>query len=1234
VKRARVSEAQLGLFDAPVTPGAQRAGAAKEDAAAAPETAREQAPPRLHDGTDGAPTEVRSPGPTEAPTHSARSSDLTLPDALRLDRNLALMAGAGTGKTHNLITLCLHLLGGAREAEAVAPQQLGLLTFTDKAAAEMRQRLYKRVDALAHGGRDEPDLFASYEKLGRPVPPPAFWRGIRDALGGAPIGTFHSLCVQLLREAPPGRAVTPSFELLEGQPAEDLLDDLAERVIIAAIERGDPQVCELVRRWNLSREWGAASNLTAAFTRMREEGETPQSIALGDPEAAYADFEAALARCRPALQSFEQDIARSHRVDWQERVDTCRRALEGFTLETAPERLALAAQAVKGQKFTKLREVVLRLRESVESLRVLPFEDAFRALLGELQTEHQAALRRRNALDFAALLIECRDLLRDDLDFRCSAQGRFKALLVDELQDTNRVQLELLHLLAEQREGAPRQTNPPLIGAPHSVTQLPLEPAFLCVVGDRKQSIYEFRGADVAVVEQAAKAIDASGGGRAFLKTSRRASPKLVDFFNRVMPKLMSDPRTQALVPVQPEQGQELPAAPPPSRPFEVSYVGAHDDLLAHRAQEREAPAVERFVNAPELNADELRQLEARALARRVRELIDEGLRGRDIVLLFRRFTFVEEYRQALIAEGVPHRLVRGRGFYGAQEVLDLGALLTLTVDPSDAMALATVLRSPLCGLSDASLLRVAGASGGRLDARAALALAEAPPGLSAFEAQRFAALQALVRELQAERHLRPVRSLLQLALERSGYLEAMAATPFGGQILANVEKLLELSLKADDCGVFARRLQTLSEADPLEANAEIVDEDDPHAVTLCTIHQAKGLEWPVVIVPELFAPLRAPAKRVRYERDMGLAMKLDPGSDAPMSTRFLKARDERSARELADFKRLRYVALTRARDLLIFGAATKKGAWADLDDAVSGAPGVLERPLVLPEPKPPLSALRSAVDGEALEAAAKRLAQRPAPKPRSAMLPVTQLQDFALCPRRYRFAHLLGVPEPRAGAPVLVERDRDDDVPLLDIRERGTAAHKLLEKVVLGGPVEAQLVDIERAEGLPDDPEVRIWVRRFFETAFARAMQNVRRELPFVLRLTDGEFALHLRGQIDLLVLNADGSATVVDYKTSLRPEDGLDAYRFQLGCYTLAARALLGNVPLRAGIAFLRENDPSPQLLPPGASVDEAWLAGKAHALVTAQIRGDWQGLPEARCRAIHCGYLSRCYPHSARL
>jgi ATP-dependent exoDNAse (exonuclease V) beta subunit len=229
------------------------------------------------------------PPPPPPPPDSATP----LERALRLESNLALFAGAGAGKTYSLITLCLHVLGGARAGhEPVPPANLCLLTFTDKAAAEMRQRLRERLDRLATGAAKgehrELELETSFAALGRELPPKRFWRQVRDDLGAASIGTFHSIMTQVLRRAPAGSGVNPAFELLEDRDARALFAECVERIVLERLERDDPLVRELVRDFGFGADspWGLVSALVRAAAAIREEGTRVELVPVQDVDEA------------------------------------------------------------------------------------------------------------------------------------------------------------------------------------------------------------------------------------------------------------------------------------------------------------------------------------------------------------------------------------------------------------------------------------------------------------------------------------------------------------------------------------------------------------------------------------------------------------------------------------------------------------------------------------------------------------------------------------------------------------------------------------------------------------------------------------------------------------------------------------------------------------------------------------------------------------------------------------
>jgi ATP-dependent helicase/nuclease subunit A len=1195
------------------------------------------------------------------------SGPLALPEALRLERNLAILAGAGAGKTYSLVTMCLHLLSGARAGhDAVEAGGLGLLTFTDKAAGEMRGRLRARLDELAHERGDEQELRASFEGLGRPFPSAATWRTIRDELGAASIGTFHALCTQLLRRAPASSGVNPNLELLDERTARALLVQSAERVVLEQVQAGNASVRRLVRDLGFGGdgEWGLVDALVPVVARVREEGLAPERLPVADPRALRRQFDESLSALRREVALGAADIGQQRPV-----LEAFEALLTQATFDGWPELAPQLAELLKNRRVPALAALRPWLQQDVSKLdraarsrhlgllhgacAMAPHEAVVRQVLADVTTRYELELERRGAVDFTGLLVQARDLLRDVPEARREAQGRFQALLVDEFQDTNRLQLELVLLLAERRDGAARAV-PHAGGAPGLEQVIPLEPAFLAVVGDRKQAIYEFRGADVSVFEIMAQALERSGGGRAYLQASRRSSPQLVGVLNALMPRVLGPAKYAA-----------------PIEDFEIAYAPETDDLRAVRApslDETPLCALGAFAAAgDEGGADAFREADAEAVARAVAELVhrrayvvhprskdghDRPVRGGDVALLFQRFTQVEVYRQALVRHGVRHRVVRGRGFYGAQEVVDVASFLAVLADPSDALSLAAVLRSPIVGLTDTSLVRLSVQEHGRLGLapEAVLALEVAPAWMPSAEAERLLRFTDTWRALRPERDRLGLRALLRVAFEAFAWRVLVAAAPYGEQALANLDKLMDLATAREARGVgvaaLARELLSLADEAPTEAQGEVIDEHDADAVTLCTVHQAKGLEWPVVVLPDLAATLPNRDKALRFDRALGLALRPpreDDGAPDSLSAKEIDERTRRRAR--AESLRLLYVALTRARDRVVLGlcpAKPRKGTWAaelGLDQLDSPAPHPLDT--TSPPAPPPEEPLLPAPEARAhVEAALARVRRAPLPTPATAVLAVTQLQDFATCPRLFHFAHQLSLP-PVSGA-ARGEAEGEGAEASVDVRARGTAAHRLLELTPLplvGTPaLRAHLGALQRSEGLDGAGDVvPRWVEAFWATPFGRRLgalgdARVHRELPFLLSLAGGDgFRLALKGQIDLLV-EEDGPVLVVDYKTSVPSAAGLAPYRFQLGCYALAARHFIGReVPVRAGIVFLRHDDLAPQFLDalPDAAELERALVAEARTLARSQVTGAWAGRERATCEALGCGFLSRCHP-----
>jgi len=1171
------------------------------------------------------------------------------PLAELLGRNACLFAGAGAGKTHGLLTAALGRLAGAEGAEPVPPGRLCLLTFTEKAAAEMRERLEARVEALAEGRDEEPELRAAFASAGQPPPPAAFWRQVHAGLGAATLSTFHAYCARLLRQAPPGAGLGPGFELLAEDDARELLVDTAEQTVLALLDAGDAEVEALCSQADL-RGTGRGSGLlewvVAAVEKLREEGRRGTSLAMGEPAAAVELVSRAVERAR-SLAERTLPLVRREATEAAEVLAACLDALHGFDAGAPPERVArldALALALPAAGRNGVRDALREVREALlegtpaepgvisafAGAAALPHERTLRRLCDRVLDDHRAALRRGGWMDFAELMVAARDLLRDDLGFRSTAQARIGTLLVDEVQDTNGLQLELLLLLAEARAGGPRPVAPERA----AVLGLPLEPRFLLAVGDRKQSIYDFRGADVAVFEQLARKVEAGGGARHYLRENRRSQPALLHVLNSAA--------AAALPPV---------ASP---REYEVSFRIDEDGLVPVRAQAGPPSCVD-LLPAPAGGRREGRADEADVLARWLRHLLssegaltvaDGGVlrraRGGDVAILLRGFTGLETYLEALRAQGVPHRVLRDRNPYTAPGVLDAAALLGLVDDPGDALRLAAVLRSPFVGLSDASLLRLA--EGGRLDGRA---LTEPiPGGMPEDEAARFRRFRALHASLVQLQARLPLGALLETAWAETGYRTAVAAGPDADEGMDSLDRLLELARSWDasgrgGAGAFGRRLDALAEHAAVGLATGVEQARAGGAVQVLSIHAAKGLQWPVVCLADLgVTGFRAPNDRLLLDRSLGLAWKPQGPFDAePRRTpRWLELRAELERRDRAEAGRVLYVGLTRAADRLILsGGGPSADAWRSRLEEALGGPELVSfvRRVALEEVPgaPPGSELpEPSVDREGATTLLARLRAPAAPRWEGVCIEAAHLEDARRCPRRAWLLHRVGLVA--GGEPVA-------DVPGLDAlgpRHRG-ARTELLRSLA------GALSSSDWAAGADDEALRPHLVVRGLSLGEARALgllQPLRRlagtealragaasgtlQSGVELALDLGEVRLLVRAHLCwedaprlrvLLLLPGAGPGSVDSW-----------AVTTSVVLHALASHGARSHV----GLVFLDGAAEQPLWVETAPLSREA-LVEEARTLLGSTQDGV-EGRAHATCVALGCGFVGRCHPSAPGL
>jgi ATP-dependent exoDNAse (exonuclease V) beta subunit len=847
-----------------------------------------------------------------------------------LDATLVVEAAAGTGKTTELVARIVRVLATGRAQIS----QIAAVTFTEKAAGELKLRLRQAVELARHtaGAGEAAHLDAALRKLEE-----------------AHVTTIHGFCAELLRERPVEAGIDPLFQVMTESQAGRLFDGVFQRWLQETLADPPEGVRRLLRRraWP-SEEDGSIEGLRraglelAAWRDFDAAWTRPEFARADRIDALFAELQdLAALLARPAarydalfnstwpIRTLVDDVARVEAVTPRD-LD----GLEAQLVSLARHRDLAKFRKGSGEWYRDAvrREDVWRALEQARHA-LAQFDMEVNADLAALLQRDLRSLVDRYAqakaeagvVDFLDLLLQARNLIRGSREAREGFQRRFARLFVDEFQDTDPLQAEILLLLAADDASVSdwRQVRP--------------VPGKLFLVGDPKQSIYRFRRADVGVYSQVYAQLEAAGARRVTLQSSFRARPNIQRAINAAFaPAMTGDTTLQqpdyvALQPVR----QDLPDQPsivalPVPKPYAIQRIAA--SAIDQSLPDAVGAWIDWLVNKSGWRVEVRGQLVP----------VQPG----HICILFRRFVSFQTdvtraYVDALEARGVPHLLVGGRSFHNRAEVEALRAALAAIERPDDELSVFATLRGPFFGITDEELL-VYKDQHGRLNPFAVPVELDAP----------IAVALALIRDLHRRRNRVPVALTIGQLLEQTRVHVRFALEPGGEQVLANVLRVADLARQFEAEGGISFRgfLEELdTQAEEGQAEEAPILEEGSDGVRLMTVHKAKGLEFPVVILGDITAKLR-PANPSRYLDSTERLCAIRLAGCAPDELTHHGA--EELAREEAEGVRIAYVAATRARDLLVVptvGDEEREGWLETLNPAVYPAADRRRAPVSAP---------------------------------------------------------------------------------------------------------------------------------------------------------------------------------------------------------------------------------------------------------------------------------------------
>lgn len=1051
-------------------------------------------------------------------------------------------ASAGSGKTTLLVEKFFKLLMRENEGRFARIDRILAITFTEKAADEMRLRISRKI-------RDE---IAKISAEGATKENKAVLAHLMDSRRRASqsyISTIHSFCARVLRENPVEAGLDPMFEIMDAQRSAALMSDALTKFLLTKLRNGS--IADLAYAYGFIGDGGFETSLAKIMEKLFpliRAADMGEKTLLAESREVFNVADEKAARCLESASTLAAELAKAAKNE--RGVEMLRKISDGLaSLQNSQNRERSVRVCEELHKMLDLKafpknETARALKNNLgEACEWLAATMAFgtarelAALFSEFRIYYASKIKKRAMLDFDDLQELTLALFNRHGAIRDHYRELFHGVLVDEFQDVNRLQKEIVYSITAPGEGK------------------------LFIVGDPKQAIYGFRGGDTSVFEEAKQDILKKSGGKFGITTNYRSIPELVNFVNRFFGE------------------------------FGDGLFGEEDVCSASRASSGTA-AVERLTFEPLKTADANRYMEARLAAQRIKQMTGgangDDFRFGDVVLLFRKLTALPLYESVFNAAEIPTAVVKGSGFYQSQEVADVASVLSLIDDPTDLISWVATLRSPLVGCSDETVLTLRRGQDGKLRDTSTFPDVKELERLvaDAFEREKLFDFIGWYADVKNAKDRLTISETIEHVLEKSGFMGVLSAQLNGVQKAANVAKLIELARSMESAGPaslknFVRRITALVDANQQEPQATAATPDQ-NVVTIMTIHQAKGLEFPVVFLMDIDGATGAPPSPVVFDQHRGMAVKY-VDRDTLKSHRgmdHLRISGLEEEKRKKDALRLFYVGCTRAKDRLVLSGCkmtrSKDGMADRVDVLMEKYPELFREALEIKPAALTAEVTATAYDVLRNDHSDRQAADIAAPVNNvihhagqiGGFFSVGDVTTFNKCPRQYLLGNIYKIP------PDMKTRGSG-----LSAVEIGSGAHAILERIDLTAPEKkfGEFLKNELKERLPnaapaDVSAVEKCVLNVLEMEVIKKLRSGRlklvgTEIPFAYKFGGGFF---MEGKIDLLLRDADGTPWVVDYKfSSKEPEPSA---KMQAQLYALAVSRFTGSDSVGCALLYAK--------------------------------------------------------------